>query len=162
MNQEHCSWPTGRRMYGTTGQSPPQAAHVGTTGPGQSPPQAAQARNYRPVFAIVARVLGNDRRYYGCGRSPENPICGTTPIPRLARMATGPSHRRRIPRRRLLGIEIGGAVALGAIAVAAAVGVSQATSSPACAWVMPVTGPVGAAAASGALGQTTGEATHYV
>jgi expansin (peptidoglycan-binding protein) len=77
-------------------------------------------------------------------------------------MAIGPSHRRRIPRRRLLGIEIGGAVALGAIAVAVAVGVSQATSSPACASVMTVTGPVRAAAASGALGQTTGEATHYV
>jgi expansin len=75
-------------------------------------------------------------------------------------MATGPSHRRRIPRRRLLGIEIGGAVALGAIAVAIAVGISQATSSPACASVM--TGTVRAAAASGALGQTTGEATHYV
>jgi expansin (peptidoglycan-binding protein) len=77
-------------------------------------------------------------------------------------MATGPSHRKRIPRRRLLGIEIGGAVVLGAIAVAVAVGVSQATSSLACASVMTVTAPVRAAAASGALGQTTGEATHYV
>ncbi len=77
-------------------------------------------------------------------------------------MATGPSHHKRIPRRRLLGVEIGGAVALGAIAVAVAVGVSQATSSPACASVMTVTAPVRAAAASGELGQTTGEATHYV
>lgn len=69
-------------------------------------------------------------------------------IPRLTRMATGPSHRRRIPRRRLLGIEIGGAVAAGAIAVAVAVGVSQATSSPACAAVQ--------------QDQTSGVATHYV
>jgi len=77
-------------------------------------------------------------------------------------MATGPSHRRRIPRRRLLGIELGGAVALGAIAVAVAVGVSQATSSPACASVVTVAGAVRAAAAARAQGQTSGEATHYV
>jgi expansin (peptidoglycan-binding protein) len=100
-------------------------------------------------------------------------------------MATGPSHRRRIPRRRLLGIEIGGAVALGAVAVAVAVGISQATSSPACASVMTVTGSAvtgsavtgsavtGSAVTGSAVtgsantgaavaGQTSGEATHYV
>ena len=90
-------------------------------------------------------------------------------------MATGPSHRRRIPRRRLLGIEIGGAVALGAVAVAVAVGISQATSSPACASVMTVTGAavtgetVTGSAVTGSAntwaavaGQTSGEATHYV
>lgn len=78
-------------------------------------------------------------------------------------MAVGPSsHRRRIPRRRLLGIELGGAVVLGAIAVAVAVGVSQATSSPACASVVTVAGPARAAAAAQAQGQTSGEATHYV
>jgi expansin (peptidoglycan-binding protein) len=74
----------------------------------------------------------------------------------------GPQHRRRIPRRRLLGIELGGAVVVCAIAVAVAVGVSQATSSPACASVMTVAGPARAAAAARELGQTSGEATHYV
>jgi expansin len=73
-------------------------------------------------------------------------------ISRLARMATGPSHRKRLSRRRLLGIELGGAAALGIIAVALAVGISQATSSPACASVMTVTG----------TGTTTGEATNYL
>jgi expansin (peptidoglycan-binding protein) len=96
-------------------------------------------------------------------------------------MAVGPSHRRRIPRRRLLGIEIGGAIAVGAIAVAVAVGVSQATSSPACASVVTATGAVRAAAAARAqetsaqetsaqetsaqetsAQETSGEATHYV
>jgi expansin len=47
-------------------------------------------------------------------------------------MAVGPGHRRRMPRRRLLSIELGGAAVICAIAVAVAVGISQATSSPAC------------------------------
>jgi expansin len=80
-------------------------------------------------------------------------------------MAVGPSHRRRIPRRRLLGIEIGGAIVVGAIAVAAAVGVSQATSSPACASVNAPAGAARAAAGAqetGGAQETSGEATHYV
>jgi expansin (peptidoglycan-binding protein) len=72
-------------------------------------------------------------------------------------MATGPSHRRRIPRRRLLGIKLGGAAAACAIAVAVAVGISQATSSPPCASAASF-----AVAADAAQGQTSGEATHYV
>ncbi len=76
-------------------------------------------------------------------------------------MAVGPSHRKRISHRRLLGIEIGGAIGLGVIAVAVAVGVSQATSSPACASVVTVAGAVKAAAAPEA-GAVAGEATHYV
>jgi expansin (peptidoglycan-binding protein) len=71
-------------------------------------------------------------------------------------MAVRPGHRRRLPRRRLLSIQLGGAAVLGAIAVcvAVAVGVSQATSTPACASVMAVAGSL--------AGQTSGEATHYV
>ncbi len=49
-----------------------------------------------------------------------------------------------------------------AIAVAVAVGISQATSSPACASVL-TTADTGAAVAGTAVaGQTTGEATHYL
>jgi expansin len=83
-------------------------------------------------------------------------------------MAVGPGHRRRMPRRRLLSIELGGAAAC-AIVVAVAVGISQASSSPACASVMAVgstavagTAVAGTAAAGTAQGQTSGEATHYV
>jgi expansin len=94
-------------------------------------------------------------RYYGHTKSPGNPVCGGAAISRLARMATGPSHRRRLSRRRLLGIELGGAVAVGVIAVAVAVGISQATSSPACASVTAVTG-------TAVTGTTTGEATNYL
>jgi expansin (peptidoglycan-binding protein) len=90
--------------------------------------------------------------YYGRTKSLGNPVCGGAVISRLARMATGPSHRKRLSRRRLLGIELGGAVAVAATAVAVAVGISQATSSPACASVMTVTG----------TGTTTGEATNYL
>jgi expansin len=101
-----------------------------------------------------------DLRYYGRTKSPGNPLCGGAVIPRLARMATGPSHRKRLSRRRLLGIELGGAVALGVVAVAVAVGISQATSSPACASVMTVTGA--AVTATAVTGTTTGEATNYL
>jgi expansin len=73
-------------------------------------------------------------------------------------MAVGPSHRKRLPRRRLLGIELGGAVVACAIAVAVAVGISQATSSPVCASVMTT---ADAAATGTAQGQTRGEATYY-
>ena len=91
--------------------------------------------------------------------SPANPICGEALIPRLARMAVGPGHRRRMPRRRLLSIELGGAAALCAIALAVAVGISQATSSPACASVI---SPSQTSGETVSQSQTSGEATHYV
>lgn len=74
-------------------------------------------------------------------------------------MAVGPGHRRRVPRRRLLSIELGSAAALCAIAVAIAVGISQATSSPACASVI---SPNQASGEAVSPNQASGEATHYV
>ncbi|HEY4853750.1 MAG TPA: expansin EXLX1 family cellulose-binding protein, partial [Streptosporangiaceae bacterium] len=74
-------------------------------------------------------------------------------------MAVGPGHHRRMPRRRLLSIELGGAAALCAIAVAVAVGISQATSSPACASAVSQSQTSGPAVSQS---QTSGEATHYV
>ncbi len=81
-------------------------------------------------------------------------------------MAVGPRTARRKRRRRLLGIELGGAAVFCAIAVAVAVGISQAASSPACAsvWAVPAAAqhPGRALAPGSPLAQTSGEATHYV
>jgi expansin len=95
---------------------------------------------------------------------------GNERVPR--RPAGGGRRRPILGRRRWLGLGLGAGTILGAAALALAVGISQATTAPACAAArVPGTAqvPAGArlpgtarAAAGGRQARVAGEATHYV
>src|ERR1022692_2840436 len=90
-----------RRRYGTTGQFPPQAALYRTTG--QSSPSW---REFSETTADITAVGGVRRIRFAVPRQsldspawpPAPATAGASPVAGCARMATGPSHRRRIPR----------------------------------------------------------------
>jgi expansin (peptidoglycan-binding protein) len=82
---------------------------------------------------------------------------------KLPRMAHRPGGTGRIPRRLLAGrrrLGLGAATVLGAAAIAVAVGISQATTAPACASVSVPGAAQGPASPRQA--RVSGEATHYV